>query len=113
MLERALKYNYEHVHFSKVGGLLPTTLLKMNSFTDVLQLFSNTFTNIYFAEQVSLATPESVSYRSIKNPYCTTFLVSHFRHMFLSKNRCFFAQEFFDKRKKKSKYRISCFIKGQ
>ena len=55
MLERTLKNNYERVHFSKVAGLLPTTLLKMNSFTEIVQLFSNVFTNIYFAEQVSLA----------------------------------------------------------
>ena len=31
--------------------------------------------------------------------------------MFLSNNSCFFAQEIFDEGKKKSKYRISCFIK--
>ena len=57
---KALKNIYEDVHFSKVAGLLPTTLLKMNSFTGSFQLFSNTYTNIYFAEQVSLATPEII-----------------------------------------------------
>ena len=36
----------------------------------------------------------------------------HYRHMFLSNNSCFLAQEIFDNRKKKSKYRISRFIKG-
>ena len=36
----------------------------------------------------------------------------HYRHMFLPNNSCFFAQEIFDNRKKKSKYMISCFMKG-
>ena len=71
-----MKNNYEGVHFSKVAGLLPTVLLNINSFTDIFQLFSNTYTKAYFAELVSLATPESISYRSIKNLYCVTFLVS-------------------------------------
>ena len=33
--------------------------------------------------------------------------------MFLSNNSYFSGQEVFDKRKQKSKYMISCFIKGQ
>ena len=67
MLKKGFENNYEGVHFSKVAGLLPTTLLKMNSFTGIFQLITNTYTNIYFTEQISLATPESISYRNIKN----------------------------------------------
>ena len=74
--KKALKNNYEDVYLSKVAGILPTTLPKMNYFTDIFQLFSNIYTNINFAELVSLTTPESISCRSIKNPYCVTFLVS-------------------------------------
>ena len=65
-----MKNKYKGVHFSKfskIAGLLSTTLLKKKCFTDIFQLFGNIYTNIYFAEQVSLATPESISYRSIKN----------------------------------------------
>ena len=73
--KRALKNNYEGVHFSKVESLLPTTLLNINCFTDIFQLFSNIYTKTHFAELVSLATPESISYGSIRNLYCVTFLV--------------------------------------
>ena len=65
--KKAWKNNYEGVHFSKTAGLLPATLRKMSSFTGIFQLFSNINTNIYLAEHVSLATPESISYRRIKN----------------------------------------------
>ena len=65
--KKALKNKYEGVHFSKVAGLLFTNLQKMISFTGIFQLFSNINTNIYFAEQVPLATHESISYKSIKS----------------------------------------------
>ena len=58
-----MKNNSEGIHFSKIAGLLPTTLLKMNSFAGSFELFSN----IYFAEKVTLATPKNISYRNIKN----------------------------------------------
>ena len=50
-----------------LAGLLPTNRLKMNSFICIFQLFSNTYTNIYFVEYASLATPESISYRNVKS----------------------------------------------
>ena len=67
MLEKSFEKYYEGVHFSKAAGLLPTSLLKMNSFTCIVQIFSNIYTNICFAEQFLLATLEYISYRSIKN----------------------------------------------
>ena len=124
-----MKNNYEGVHFSKVAGLLAITLLKMNSFTDTFQLFNNTYTNIYFAEQVSLDTPESMSHRSIKNPFCVTFLVSITDTCFFLTVALFSLKKFSikeirkentgflvlkkDSRKKKSIYRISYFIIGR
>ena len=47
ILEKSFENNYEGVYLSKVVGLLPTTLLKMNYFTGTFQLFSNIYANIY------------------------------------------------------------------
>ena len=96
----------------------------MNSFTDTFQLFNNTYTNIYFAEQVSLDTPES-----IKNPFCVTFLVSITDTCFFLTVALFSLKKFSikeirkentgflvlqkDSRKKESIYRISYFIIGR
>ena len=53
--KKALKNNYESVHFIDGACLLPTSLLKMNSFTGIFQIFGNVYSNIYIAEQASLA----------------------------------------------------------
>ena len=105
-----MRNNYEGAHFSKVAGLLLTILLKKNSVTDIFQLFSSIYTIIYFAEQVSLATPESISYRSIKNSYCVSFLVFIIYTCFFLTVAVILLNKF--SIKKKSKYRISYFING-
>ena len=64
--------NYEGVHFSKAA----VKLLKINSFADIFQPFSNIYTNIYFTELLTLASPVSISFRRIKHPYWATVLVS-------------------------------------
>ena len=90
-LIKALKNNYEGVHFNKAVGLLPKALLKMNSFTGIFQLFSNIYTNIYFAEPVSLATPESISYGRIKNyrsSYRKGFSIFGFTHFWFLVKSC-------------------------
>ena len=84
-----MKNNYEGVHFSKVAGLLSTALLKMNSFTVIFLLFSNIYTNVYFAEQVSLATPESISYRSITNHGSSHRSSQCFERLILEKSKPF------------------------
>ena len=78
MLKKTFKNNYEGVHFSKVAGILLTTLLKINSFTGIFQLFSSIYASIYFEEQVSLAAPETISYRCIRK-----YRISHRKVFFI------------------------------
>ena len=101
--KKTLKYKSEGVHFSKVTGLLPTTktLLKMNSFIDIFQLLSNMYTNIYLAEQVSLAASESISYSSFWNLCCVAFPVSVIDTCFFLKVTVFLLKKFLIKERRK------------
>ena len=63
--------------------MLPVTLLKIKSFTSISQVFSNIYTNICFAQPVSLTTPKRISYGSIKNyrrSHQKVFLIFGFTH---------------------------------